>query len=302
MKFSLNIVLKYIVNSGIVFYLIMSEDYSAGHYTVHKRFRNEEEVRHQKDIPWRKQILDLDNNKFFSRTPWAWLRIILFYMFLYFCLTIIVSTYFLFFYFFVFPVDQPLILKKFPGISSVPSSSRTITFRPDIHNEVYEIADAIDRFIEDLDDYGAAEDIFEDCNGDQLWGYNAKEPCVFVKINRIIGYVPETYDSIKELPDGYPHLLNTTMTVHAGIGRIWITCEFLNAGKKSPHFEYIPKPYFDTQVDFSGVNRVVAVKLKNMPYNVDVEFMCRVWAKNIPIDEKIHGRGNIKLTMNMHVY
>lgn len=279
----------------------MEEDYSAGFYTVNKRFRSEEYKRHQKDLPWSKQILDLDHNRFFSRTPWAWARIIGFYMFLYFCIAVICTSCCLIFYFFVFPDGKPLILKEFPGISSVPSSSRTIGFRPDIHHEVYEIADVIDKFIDNLDEYGAAEDLFENCNYDQLWGYNSKEPCIFVKINKIIGFSPETYDSVEQLPEGSPSSLEKTMRDHVGKGRIWITCECQTTGIKSPEFEFIPRPYFDATTDLQGVNRVVAVKLKNMAHNVDVEIMCKVWAKNIPIDVKITGRGNMKITFNMHV-
>lgn len=279
----------------------MDEDYSAGFYTVNKRFRSEEYKRHQKDIPWTKQVLDLDHNKFFLRTPWEWLRLLGFYMFLYLCIAIICGACCLIFYFFVIPKGKPLILKEFPGISSVPSSSRTIGFRPDIHEEVYKIADVIDKFIDNLDEYGEAEERFETCNYDQLWGYSSKEPCIFVKINKIIGFSPETYDTVQELPKESPKSLEKTMSEHKGKGKIWITCECLTAGIKSPQFDFIPKPYFDATTDLQGVDRVVAVKLKNLAHNEDVDIMCTVWAKNIPIDVKISGRGNIKLTLNMLV-
>lgn len=270
-----------------------------GEEALRKRFRNEEITRSKKDIPWTKGVLDLDKNEFFSRTPWAWFRIIGFYLFLYFCILVILLFWIFIFWLFIWPPDRPTIEKQYPGLSAVPTSSHTINIRPDIHPEVYKIADVIDKFIDGLDEDGEAEDIFADCNEDLLWGYNAKQPCIFIKLNKAIGYVAKTYDSVSELPPDHQKDLKDTMLEHPGKGRIWVTCKCLSDNVDSPDFIFIPKPYFDSTTNMQGVNRVIAVQLIDMPENEEFEFICNAWAKNIPIDNKKMGRGNIRLSLKM---
>lgn len=270
-----------------------------GAEALRKRFRNEEIIRSKKDIPWTKEILDLDKNEFFSRTPWAWCRIIGFYLFLYFCILVILLTWCFIFWMFIWPQDRPTIVKEYPGLSAVPTSARTIVIRPDIQTEVYKIADVIDKFIDGLDEDGEAEDTFADCNEDQLWGYNKKQPCIFIKLNKAIGFVPQTYDSVSELPDDYQKDLKDTMLENPGKGRIWVTCRCQSDNVESPDFIFIPKPYYDTTTNMEGVNRVIAIQLIDMPENEEFELLCNAWAKNIPIDNKKMGRGNIKLSFKM---
>lgn len=270
-----------------------------GEEALRKRFRNEEILRKKQDLPWSKGVLDLDKNEFFSRTPWAWFRIIGFYIFLYLCIVLILLFWLLIFWLFIWPSDRPTVQKMYPGLSALPTSSGTIKIRPHIQTEVYAIADRIDKFIDGLDEDGEAEDTFAECNVDQLWGYNAKQPCIFLKLNKVIGYVAKTYDSVDELPDGYTQDLKDTMLENPGKGRIWVTCKCLSDSVESPDFVFIPKPYFDSTTNMEGVNRVIAVQLVDMPENEEFELICNVWAKNIPIDNKQMGCGNIKLSLNM---
>ncbi|KAH8406739.1 hypothetical protein KR222_008540 [Zaprionus bogoriensis] len=276
------------------------DDSSSGNYTVRKRFRNEEHARRPKDMPWSKQILDLEHNQFFSRTPFAWFRILMLYIVLYLAIILITVVWIVIFQFGIYPEGKPLWPKKTPGISTVPSSSETIKFQPNIQTETYNIADKIDNFIDGLDDFGIAEDLFSECNEDTLWGYNAKTPCIFIKLNKIIGFKADTYDSIDDLPKDHPVELEKIIESNPGEGRIWVTCD-CKTEDDPPDITYIPKPYFDSNSDMEGINRVLAVKIVDMPFNKELEFVCKVWAKNIEIDEELPGCGNAQFKMKMVV-
>ncbi|EDW83801.1 uncharacterized protein Dwil_GK13483 [Drosophila willistoni] len=268
----------------------------SGNYKVRKRFRNEEHRRSKKDMPWTKQILDLNENRFFGRTAWAWCRIVSFYLLLYLLIFLILLCLYLIFRFYFIQKDRPSILKEAPGLSIVPRNESTITFYYNQMPDIYPLCDRIDEFLEKLDD--EAFEYFHECNGDKLWGYNEKKPCVFVKLNKIFGFKPEVYTSPTELPSEAPPELTTIMGKFKGHDRIWLTCE-LSQGKL-PKIVYIPGPYFDTE-ELAGVSRVVALQLTEMPENKEIFVSCRVWAKNIKIDLKQTGRGNAKFSMKMKV-
>lgn len=46
-----------------------------------------------------------------------------------------------------------------------------------------------------------------DCNYDQHYNYHRNSPCIFVKLNRIYGWVPEYYNDTENLPYNMPRKL-----------------------------------------------------------------------------------------------
>ncbi|XP_032597699.1 sodium/potassium-transporting ATPase subunit beta-2 [Drosophila grimshawi] len=255
----------------------MPQDFvvAAGEYNVRKQFRNEGQTRKAKDMPWSKKILDLDRNQFFGRTLWGWTRIVLFYLFLYCIITVIMCLWVTVFYFSTYDPITPVCRKKQPGVSVVPA--------------------CIDEFLFKLDPDAEAQ--FADCNRDKVWGYEARIPCVFIKINKVIGYKPETYEDVDELPSDSPGSLTTILENYSGSGRIWMTCDITNG--KSTEIKYFPGPYFDTTNGLDGISRVIAMQLRDLPQKQDVSFICTTWAKNIEIDTKYNGVGNVKFSIHM---
>ncbi|XP_068153687.1 sodium/potassium-transporting ATPase subunit beta [Drosophila tropicalis] len=268
----------------------------SGNYKVRKRFRNEEHRRRKKDMPWTKHILNLNENQLFGRTAWAWCRIVSFYLVLYFLIFLILLCLYLIFRFYMVQKGRPSILKEAPGLSIVPGNSSTITFYYNQMPDIYPLCDRIEEFLDKLD--YEAEEYFHECNGDKLWGYNQKKPCVFVKLNKIFGFKAEVYTSPTELPSDAPPEVTTIMNQFTGHNRIWLTCELSHGDK--PKIVYIPGPYFDSD-ELEGVNRVVALQLTEMPDNTEIFISCRVWAKNIEVDLKEIGKGNAKFSMKMKV-
>ncbi|KAH8292508.1 hypothetical protein KR054_011172, partial [Drosophila jambulina] len=251
----------------------------AGPYKLTKQFRREQVRRHKKDLPWSKRVLDLDEKRLFGRTALGWTRIVLLYLFLYFLILVIVIFWLLIFTFAIIPKDRPLTSKKAPGVSLVPHNNTVLEFVPIAHSTIYPIVDKIEEFLFSLKDN--AIDFFSDFNADELWGYNTGKPCIFVRLNRVYGFKPETYDTPEELPKAAPSELKDVIRKHGGSPRIWLSAKAISG--PSPTFLYYPGPFFDTSDKMTGVQRVVAVQLENMPANREVEVDFKVWARNIPI-------------------
>lgn len=48
-----------------------------------------------------------------------------------------------------------------------------------------------------------------ECNKDQFFNYHKNSPCIFIKLNKIFGWVPEYYDDPYNLPQDMPqHLID----------------------------------------------------------------------------------------------
>ncbi|ALC46633.1 CG11703, partial [Drosophila busckii] len=270
----------------------------AGAYKLRKQFRHEETVRRKKDIPWSKKILNLEKHQLFGRTAWAWFRIVAFYMVLYIIIACILLFWILILIYAIINGDEPKWKKEFPGLSIIPRKLSTFNYYSDILDEVYPIADQIDDFLNKLKGY--KDDIdFVKCNEDKLWGYHAKTPCFFVKLNYIIGFEARTYDNVSDIPNSAPDELKEHFKKHEGDteGKIWLTCN--NKDWEKPTFTYYPTPYYDTDTGLRGVDRIIAVQLKDMPIDDYMGIVCKVWAKNIPIDTQVSGHGQAVFKINM---
>ncbi|XP_034112832.1 sodium/potassium-transporting ATPase subunit beta-like [Drosophila albomicans] len=195
-------------------------------------------------------------------------------------------------------VQNYWILPCAPGVSIVPTGMSTIDFHPHDETEIDPIADNIDRFFNKVEASGRSKNVFDACNRDKTWGYYEKEPCVFVKLNKVYGFEPETYESESELPKDSPSEIADLMAQYGGFAKIWLTCDATDE-ENSPSINYIPYPYFDTSTDMKGLNRVVALQLSEIPTNEDITIICKVWAKNIHIDMEYRGTGHTKFTIKM---
>nr|XP_017035403.1 sodium/potassium-transporting ATPase subunit beta-1 [Drosophila kikkawai] len=267
----------------------------AGTYKLTKQFRREQMRRHKKDLPWSKRVFDLDEKRLFGRTLWGWTRITLFYLTLYILIALIVIFWLAIFKYAIIPKDHPVWLKKAPGVSLVPHNESTLKFFPNEPTTIYPIADKIEEFLNGLRDN--AMDYFSDFNADELWGYREGKPCIFVKLNKVIGFEPNTIDTPEELPKGAPPELRDVIRKHGGAPRIWLSCMTKGNGPQ-PTVLYYPGPFFDTTGTMTGVQRVVAVQLSNFPANSDVDVHLTVWAHNIQIEEKYNGKGHARLTLH----
>jgi sodium/potassium-transporting ATPase subunit beta len=119
---------------------------------------------------------------------------------------------------------------------------------------------------------------FDKCQTGQAYGYNNSAPCIFLKLNRIYGWIPEYYNDSTNLPDDMPkglkeHIISLP---EAHRNQVWVSC-----GGESPAdrdilgnaddvVEYFPSrgfpsyfyPYLNTQ---GYLSPLVAVKFKRPP-------------------------------------
>ncbi|KAH8326569.1 hypothetical protein KR067_010443, partial [Drosophila pandora] len=270
---------------------------AAGSYRLNKQFRNETYRRKEKDMPWTKKILDLDQKKLFGRTAWAWFRIIGFYMVLYILITIIVIFWYTLFKLVILEKDRPHWLKDAPGLSVFPTNESTVSYYKNLMSEIVPLVDKIDDVLYRLKDN--AIEYFSYCNDDEVWGFSVGRPCFFIKLNYVYGFTAHTYDSVSDLPNNAPAELEEHVQKFAGTNRIWLTCKVTEG--PAPKIEYIPGPYYTISHTMTGTQRVVAVQLNDLVPNAEVFITCTAWARNLPIDLQYNGKGHVKFSINMRV-
>ncbi|XP_016142209.1 sodium/potassium-transporting ATPase subunit beta-2-like isoform X2 [Sinocyclocheilus grahami] len=132
--------------------------------------------------------------------------------------------------------------------------------------------------------------ILEDCSGitDRYYGYDEGKPCIFIKLNRVIGLLPAR--------DGQPP---------------YVTCGAkADDSDKLGELVYFPPngtfnlmyyPYYGKKAQVNYSQPLVAIKFLNITMNEDVNVECRINANNIPEGserDKFAGRISFKLRIN----
>ncbi|XP_045598994.2 sodium/potassium-transporting ATPase subunit beta-2 isoform X2 [Procambarus clarkii] len=137
------------------------------------------------------------------------------------------------------------------------------------------------------------------CQKGESWGYMRESPCILLKLNKMIKWVPEVYEKLDELPDAMPQSLKdhikTSMEENQGkIPRmIWVSCE----GENPADQEYIgpityspwqgfPAYYFPYMHNPGYLSPIVAVQFNAPASYVLINIECRAWAKNIKHDRQ----------------
>lgn len=128
------------------------------------------------------------------------------------------------------------------------------------------------------------------CTAEGGFGFNKSAPCIFIKLNRIYGWVPELYDDINDLPENMP----TDLTDHIKSlpeqdrKQVWVSCNGISPAdiESIGPMEYFPHrglpAYFYPYTNQPGyLSPLVAVHFARPIVKQSVNIECRVWAKNI---------------------
>ncbi|XP_030381119.1 sodium/potassium-transporting ATPase subunit beta-1 [Scaptodrosophila lebanonensis] len=128
------------------------------------------------------------------------------------------------------------------------------------------------------------------CSRENNYGYKTRQPCVFLKLNKIYGWNPEYYDSPANLPNDMPSSLKQRIneTNQLELQQIWVSCTG-HYGKDQENFDgisYYPRQgfpafYYPYLNQPGYLSPIVAVQFSRLPNNTLVEVECRAWAKNI---------------------
>ncbi|XP_016956773.1 uncharacterized protein LOC108029151 [Drosophila biarmipes] len=206
-----------------------------------------------------------------------------------------------------------------PTITFAPigprTNPKTIAFDPRNDTEVMEKYAGIMALLEKYGDSGH-NPRFGTCTASEKFGYSSGKPCVFLKVNRIIGFRTEPYTSSDELVNAkldesdfaaLKSLLENSTSKENRQNRTWITCR--TGTDKSVEIEFHPEPALRTEytdieekIEFvmdkgkksffspTNVNRIVALQIKNLRANERVHVNCKMWAHNIHHKQQGHGQ------------
>ncbi|XP_072447776.1 sodium/potassium-transporting ATPase subunit beta-2b isoform X4 [Chiloscyllium punctatum] len=126
------------------------------------------------------------------------------------------------------------------------------------------------------------------CSGleDKTYGYSEGKPCILVKMNKIIGFLP-------------------------GEGKTpYVSCEGKTKDNDKVHeLQYFPPngtldlmyfPYYGKKAHVNYTQPLVAVKFVNITNNVDVNIECKVYGSNVKNDdERDKFAGRVVFTLNV---
>lgn len=128
------------------------------------------------------------------------------------------------------------------------------------------------------------------CSPEQGYSYNKSAPCIFLKINRIYGWLPEYYDDVSDLPEDMP----TDLVDHIKSlppkerQQIWVSCRGLqqpDAEAVGP-IDFFPSrgfpSYYYPYTNLPGyLSPLVAVHFARPTVKQSINIECRTWAKNV---------------------
>lgn len=148
-----------------------------------------------------------------------------------------------------------------------------------------------------------------ECSAGQGYGYNRSAPCIFIKLNRIYGWMPEFYEDMEDLPTDMPEDLASHIRSLSPADRkqVWISCKELTNSEEDQlgPITYYPSrglpsyyyPYMNTE---GYLSPLVAIYLARPKLNQPISVECRAWAKNIIYRGGMRDRlGSLHLTLRI---
>lgn len=139
---------------------------------------------------------------------------------------------------------------------------------------------------------------FGNCNPQRLYGYNTSSPCIFIKLNRIYGWVPKYYSApVEGMPEDLViHILNTPQNDRE---QIWVSCSGLDDFDRGniKGFKYSPHGFASYYYPYRNaphyLSPLVAVEIVHVTPNVTVKIECRAWAENIEYRGSLNKVGSV---------
>ncbi|XP_029924125.1 sodium/potassium-transporting ATPase subunit beta-2b isoform X2 [Myripristis murdjan] len=271
---------------------------------------------------WKDFIWNPRTREFLGRTASSWGLILLFYLIFYICLA---GLFALTMYVMLQTLDdhKPTWQDRLstPGMMIRPKGDESLEIVYSIQNtESWDMyAQALDRFLDPYnnsiqvekndectpDQYFVQEDsgdvknnpkrscqfnrtMLKECSGisDRYYGYQHGQPCIIIKLNRVIGMLPGK--------NGQAPYVTCGAKKEDDIGELLY---FPPNGT----FNLMYYPYYGKKAQVNYSQPLVAVKFLNITVNQDVNIECKINANNIPIGserDKFAGRVSFKLRIN----
>lgn len=137
------------------------------------------------------------------------------------------------------------------------------------------------------------------CVQETNFNYHKSGPCVFLKLNKIYGWVPQFYNDTRSLPPSMPkdlkaHIEAVARNSSLRLNTIWVSCEgenpldVENIGpvKYLPAYRGFPGYFYPYTNSEGYLSPLVAVHFERPKTGVLIQIECKAWAKNIRFDRK----------------
>ncbi|XP_015608284.1 sodium/potassium-transporting ATPase subunit beta-2 [Cephus cinctus] len=129
------------------------------------------------------------------------------------------------------------------------------------------------------------------CSPQEGYGFNNSAPCVFIKLNRIFGWIPEYYNDTQDLPKDMPaSLISHIKAVKTSeLNTVWVSCsgedpadnEIIGELDYYPKNQGFPGYYYPYENTPGYLSPLVAVHFLRPKRNQIINVECRAWARNI---------------------
>ncbi|XP_071454062.1 sodium/potassium-transporting ATPase subunit beta-2-like [Hetaerina americana] len=147
-------------------------------------------------------------------------------------------------------------------------------------------------------------DRWSPCTHEYGYAYHHRSPCIFLKLNNVLGWRPEIYNG--SLPESMPRDLKHHISSYRNykdkqLNTLWVSCQ-----GESPVDEenigpimYIPRRgfpgYFFPFTDTEGyLSPLVAIHFERPMSGIIINVKCKLWAPNISHDQ---GQGTLNFEL-----
>jgi len=283
-------------------------------------------------IPWRKRVFNSEKGTLFGRTGSSWAKIGFFYSVFYGVLAALVAVCMLVF---LRTLDPRIpkwqlhesIIGTNPGLGFRPlppedNVESTLIWYRGTNRENFEVwTNALDEFLSPYKtpgsisgrgqniyncDYGQEPPKGQVCDVDikawapcvqeNFYNYHRSAPCIFLKLNKIYGWVPHYYNDTNSLPNNMPRDLKSFVNQTAAsnplaLNTIWVSCEGENPAdlENIGPIKYYPRRgfpgyYYPYENSEGYLSPLVAVHFERPVRGIIINVECKAWAKNIRHD------------------
>ncbi|XP_053166224.1 sodium/potassium-transporting ATPase subunit beta-1 [Hemicordylus capensis] len=293
------------------------------------------------DGNWKKFIWNSEKKEFLGRTGGSWFKILLFYVIFYGCLAgIFIGTIQVMLL--TVSEFQPKYQDRVapPGLTNVPQVLKMeFFFKPSDPSSYQKFVKPLDNFLKkyDADKQLDTDMFFEDCKGftgpqnrggyeagsgkrpsckffrswlencsglvDPTYGYKDGKPCVVIKLNRILGFVPKVPQN-----DSLP--LEVQAKYNPNIIPVYCYAKKEEDVDKIGNVEYYGLggyagfplqyyPYYGKLLQPNYLQPLIAVQFTNLTYDMEVRVECKVYGENIHYSDKDRFQGRFDIKFNI---
>lgn len=142
------------------------------------------------------------------------------------------------------------------------------------------------------------------CIKENNYNYQNGAPCIFLKLNKIFGWMPEFYNDTEKLPENMPSDLKSHINAEKkhnekSLNMVWVSCEGENPAdvENIGSIQYIPRRgfpgfYFPYVNQEGYLSPIIAIWFEKPASGVLINIECKAWARNIHHD-RAERRGSV---------